>query len=115
MKTHDIYIPAIKDTVTYTSGENSADNFKVIDAANADDYWFHVSEKSSSHVTVSPPEGINKKQLAKIITQGVVLCKQLSKYASEKDLPIIYTQIKNIQKTNIVGSVNVTGGKVVTC
>jgi len=51
---------------------------------------------------------MDKKQKRDIVTQGAVLCKQHSKYKSDKNVKIVYSMIKNIQKTAVVGQVRVS-------
>ena len=115
MKYKDIYITTLKMTILYRIGQHAAENFELIDASKEDDLWFHVNERPSAHVVAEVPEGMDKKELKYIIKQGVVLCKQESKYVSEKKLPIIYAKIKNIEKTAVVGQVNVLQGTIVVC
>jgi len=104
MKTQIIYIPSIKCEITYTIGQNAEDNDVIIDAASPNDIWFHVDNKPSCHIIASVPDNISRADIGYIINQGVVLCKKHS-YPSEKKLPILYTRIKNIQKTNIPGRI----------
>lgn len=59
------------------------------------------------------PNDINKKYIKYITKQGALLCKQNSKYRSDKNVSIIYTQIKNITKTNIIGTVITTNTKTI--
>jgi hypothetical protein len=48
---------------------------------------------------------LDKKQKLQIIKQGALICKQNSKYKSEPNLDIIYTNISNVIKTNVIGQV----------
>lgn len=104
MKTQVIYIPSLKCEVTYTIGQNAADNDAIIDAAGPNDIWFHVDNKPSCHIIATVPDGISRSDIKYIVNQGVVLCKQHS-YPSEKKLPILFTRVKNIQKTSKPGQV----------
>jgi predicted ribosome quality control (RQC) complex YloA/Tae2 family protein len=104
MKTQFIYIPSLKCEVTYTIGQNASDNDAIIDAAGPNDIWFHVNNKPSCHVIATVPDDINRSDIKYIVSQGVVLCKKNS-YPSEKKLPILFTRVKNIQKTNKPGQV----------
>jgi predicted ribosome quality control (RQC) complex YloA/Tae2 family protein len=87
--------------ITFKSDIN---NDVIIDAASPNDIWFHVDNKPSCHIIASVPDNISRADIGYIINQGVVLCKKHS-YPSEKKLPILYTRIKNIQKTNIPGRI----------
>uniref|UniRef100_A0A6C0B3K8 NFACT RNA-binding domain-containing protein n=1 Tax=viral metagenome TaxID=1070528 RepID=A0A6C0B3K8_9ZZZZ len=106
MKKVQKYFQGVQRPITYSVGENAEDNEDIIDAANADDVWFHGQGFSSCHV-IADINGLklDKKQKRQIITQGALLCKQNCKYSYMSDLAIIYTEVKNIQKTNIKGTV----------
>ena len=108
------YIDAIRDTVVFIIGENASDNFDVIDQAKPNDIWIHLHQSASCHViaTLPPDKEYDKKHLHKIIVQGCMLCKQNSKCASAKKLPIMYTHIKNVEKTEKVGCVAVNVYKI---
>jgi predicted ribosome quality control (RQC) complex YloA/Tae2 family protein len=101
MKTTQVYIPKINETITYNIGTNAQDNFDIIDASNSYDLWFHVDNLPSCHVVASIPnaEKYNHKEIAYIAKQGACICKQYSKYASQKKLPIIYSKISDITKS----------------
>lgn len=113
MKQITRYIDSVKADITFTIGGNAQENSDIIDAAGPDDIWFHLDSLPSEHVVASIPEGLDKKQILKIATQGAVLCKQYSKYASTKNLSIIYTRIKDIMKTEKVGCVIAQNQKVI--
>jgi predicted ribosome quality control (RQC) complex YloA/Tae2 family protein len=102
-----IYFPQIMGgiDVQYLIGKNAKDNFRIIDLAKPTDLWFHVEEKPSCHVIAIIPDGGSTKDLRYIIKQGAVLCKQHSRYASEKNLPIIFTTVDNVIKTKTPGMV----------
>lgn len=106
MKHVSKYIDAIKAEITFVIGGNAQENFDIIDEAKQQDLWFHVgNDMPSEHIIASIPTNLSKKQIGKIATQGAVLCKQYSKYASQKNLAIIYTQVKDISKTETIGCV----------
>jgi len=115
MKLLSVYIDAVKQEVDFMIGSNAQENFDIIDASDPYDVWFHVEGLPSEHVVANlPPDiPIDKKQMAKIVKQGAVLCKQFSKYASQKKLPIVYTQIQYLEKTEKVGCVINKNPKVV--
>ena len=103
-----IFIPSIQTNVDYSIGKNAKHNFEIIDSSDDNDIWFHVANESSSHIIAHIPADmkLNKKQLRQILTQGAVLCKSHSRYKSQKNIEIIYTHIKNIEKLQTPGSVN---------
>ena len=114
MRIESKYIEAIRDTVEFIIGEDAADNFNILDMARPDDIWFHLFKDSSCHIiaTLPPEKKYEKKQLYRVIIQGCMLCKQNSKYASAKKLPIMYSPIKNVEKTPKVGCVAVNVYKI---
>jgi len=100
--------------IEYKVGSNTQENHDIIDAAEPEDYWFHISGCASCHVICKIPENINdKKILQKIAKQGAVICKANSKYKSYKNVQIDYTKIKNVTKKEIPGSVIITNFKSV--
>lgn len=101
MKTAQVYIPKINETITYTIGTNAQENFDIIDASNESDLWFHVNNMPSCHVVASIPDAqkYNHQEIFYIAKQGACICKQYSKYASQKKLPIIYSKISDITKS----------------
>lgn len=101
MKTVQIFISKINETITFTVGANAQENFDIIDAAEETDLWFHVDGEPSCHVVASIPNSkkYNHKEVAYIAKQGACVCKQYSKYASQKKLPIIYSKIIDITKS----------------
>ena len=113
MKTEIIVVSAME--MTYHIGVSAQDNFDLIDASSPQDIWFHVEGLPSCHVVAVIPENekLDKKKMRTIIKQGAVICKKHSKYASHKNLPIIYTNIENVQKTSTIGSVVTTNTKTI--
>jgi len=139
MRTVTRFIPSIGESILYKIGRNAKNNIEIIEESNTQDIWFHVSNDSSCHViavmnlehyntihncVTDPekeylrynfePEQLTKKQLMHIIKQGAVICKEYSKYKSEKNVEIIYTKIENVVPTNIIGSVNAFKTKKMT-
>jgi len=112
MKKIQKYFQGVQRPIIYNIGENADENEDIIDLANENDLWFHAQGFSSCHVTAEV-QGItfDKKQKRQIVTQGALLCKQNCKYSYMTDLAIIYTEVKNVQKTNIKGTV-ITKDKV---
>ena len=51
-------------------------------------------------------QDLNNKQKLQIIKQGALICKRYSnKYKSQKNVEVIYTNIENVCKTNVIGTV----------
>jgi predicted ribosome quality control (RQC) complex YloA/Tae2 family protein len=113
MKVIDKYIEPLGITIQFHVGKNAQDNFDIIENANPNDIWFHIDDNASCHVIGSLPEDttFGKKQLMYIIKQGAIICKQFSKYKSHKNVSIVYTPIKNVTMTDIIGSVVIQSSK----
>ena len=116
MKTLHRYVSALGDDIEYIVGQNASDNFTIIDNSNDKDIWFHIHNEPSGHVIANMPGEINltKKQLRQIITPGALVCKEHSKYKSQRNLEIIYTYVKNVEKTDTVGKVSITNSKIIS-
>ena len=113
-KIEEQYNQGLKMAITFYIGKSAAGNFEIIDISEPDDIWFHINNDSSAHVIAKLPADFNKKDLKYIIKHGAVICKQNSKYKTAKvPTEIIYTKVKNIEKTNTIGSVHVTDEKIV--
>ena len=113
MKRELVYFSQLQTDIEYLIGKNDQDNFNVIDNAKPNDIWFHLNDYPSCHVVALIPNNINKKNMKYITKQGALLCKQNSKYKLEKNLSIVYTQVKNITKTDKIGLVISTNTKII--
>lgn len=115
MLTKEEYIAQLKRNITFYIGTNAADNFTAIEAGGPEDIWFHADDASSCHVVAVMPEDIDRKQKLWIIKRGALLVKQhTKKFASMKNLPVICTEIQNIEMTDISGKVIVDPEKTKT-
>jgi predicted ribosome quality control (RQC) complex YloA/Tae2 family protein len=114
MKTENLFVQGLNREITFYIGKNKHENFDVIDKGSSDDLWFHANDISSCHVVAILPDDINKKDLKYIIKTGALLCKiNTNKLKSLDDVEILYTQIKNIEKTNIPGCVKIKNTKII--
>ena len=114
MKSENILIQPLKREITFYIGKSKEDNFAVIDAGNENDLWFHASNDSSCHIVCEVPDDVEKSDMRYIIKMGAVLCKNnTNKLKGQKNVEIIYTQIKNITKTAIAGCVQTTNTKTI--
>lgn len=111
MKNLQIYDSVLKNTFDIVIGTSAKENWEIIDNASETDIWFHLDDYSSSHVILKT----NNYKLKEFNKQTFIycahLCKQHSKYKNQKNIEIIYTQIKNIKKGDIIGSVIVNNSK----
>jgi predicted ribosome quality control (RQC) complex YloA/Tae2 family protein len=116
----NIWIHSLSHDVLFRYGKNAAGNFAIIDMSNPEDLWFHVSGESSAHVIACLHESdthvgkkLDKKQTSQIIKQGALLCKNISKYKDKKNLEIVYCKIKDLEKTDTIGTVNIKNQKTI--
>jgi predicted ribosome quality control (RQC) complex YloA/Tae2 family protein len=110
-------IISIQDNdITFFIGGNAKENFEIIDSAKSDDLWFHVDNLPSCHIIAAISDitdNKSKKDIRYIVKQGALLCKKYSKYKSVSNLPITYTYISNVHKTDVIGSVITTNSKII--
>jgi predicted ribosome quality control (RQC) complex YloA/Tae2 family protein len=118
MKIEKILIQRLDKEITFIIGKNKSENFEVIDMGSKNDLWFHADDISSCHVIclLSDIINIDKKDLRYVIKTGALLCKNnTNKLKSLKNVEIIYTQIKNITKTDVEGCVITQNTKSIIC
>ena len=79
------------------------------------DLWFHVRGTSGSHTVLKIPEGFDGIIPKDIITTAAEICAYYSKAKNAKNVPVAYTESKNVNKYRGAksGSVVVKGEKVV--
>ena len=94
-------------------GKNKEDNFRIIDESVDTDIWFHVDGEPSCHVILKNTNNIRDipKQ---VIKHGAYLCKINSKAAKSNKTIIMYSPLKNVEKTAIMGQVLVSSYKSVS-
>lgn len=97
-------------------GKNAQENHDLVDGAAEEDLWFHVSGHPSCHVIGKMPQdiGLNKSDVTKIAKQGAIICKSFSKFKSDKNVKIEYTQVKNVTKLKVKGRVSIKNAKSIT-
>lgn len=108
-----ITIPKLNIEVEFVVGKNAQDNFDIIDDAEPHHIWFHIEGHSSCHVIAKLEEPLDRKNVKYVIKQGAVLCKQHSKQNNQKNIPIVYTNIENVSKSDTPGSVIIKNQKTI--
>ena len=92
-------------------GKNKKHNFELIDAATATDIWFHLENGPSAHVILKTGLPVNEIP-RKVIKRCARLCIENSgvdKGTQRAHLQnVIYTEIANVQKTEILGQVTLS-------
>jgi predicted ribosome quality control (RQC) complex YloA/Tae2 family protein len=100
-------------------GQNSKENWNLIDSADSFDLWFHIEGFPSGHVIIKETINTKNTKNAKIdypnelLLNGAMHCKNQSKIKN-KHCKIIYTTIENITKGREIGSVNAKNIKYIT-
>ena len=89
-------------------GENAKENWALIDASEAEWWWFHLKSFHSCHVILESEEPTKE-----MIIKAASLCKLYTKYRNIPNLKINYTPIKNIKKAEKVGSVTFNSNRKV--
>jgi predicted ribosome quality control (RQC) complex YloA/Tae2 family protein len=102
-------------TYTIKIGKKAEENWKIIEEALPNDIWFHLAgDRPSCHVVLQVTEDIQKVPI-QVIKQCCVLCKaNTNKFKSEKNVPVIYTKIKNVKLGEHVGQVYTVDTKEIT-
>jgi len=112
MKSEKLFLQGLNREIIFYIGQHKNENFDVIDKGELDDLWFHANEISSCYVVAIIPKDITHKDMKYIIKAGALLCKKYTnKLKSLTNIEIIYTQIKNIEKTEYSGCVKIINQK----
>jgi predicted ribosome quality control (RQC) complex YloA/Tae2 family protein len=89
-------------------GKNQKENDRLIDMSSPNDIWFHVSNSPSTHVILKNEDKMSINKIPKqVLKRCACLCKSHSKSSSVRNCEIMYTQIMNVEKTDIPGKVTV--------
>jgi predicted ribosome quality control (RQC) complex YloA/Tae2 family protein len=116
MKVEEVYFQNLDEIITFHIGKSKEDNFRIIDIANPEDLWFHAKDTPSCHVIALMPENndYTKKELMSIIKHGAMLCKEnTTKINNLSNVEFLYTKIKNVVKTKVVGCVDICNTKTI--
>jgi len=93
---------------TIIAGKNRQGNDEILRESDPDDIWFHISKSPSGHVILKNPEQTPINKIPKqVLKRCACICKASTR-TSEKNCEIIYTQLKNITLTDILGQVTIT-------
>ena len=95
-------------------GQNKEENFVILDESNENDIWFHVDKQPSSHVILTNHDNEKINSIPRqVIKRCAYLCKINSKAKKMKICDIMYSYVRNVIKTDIIGLVNVTEYKLI--
>jgi predicted ribosome quality control (RQC) complex YloA/Tae2 family protein len=96
-------INIMNDSINYKLGRNAKENYQLIDEAtdiNSDYWWFHLEHYPSGHCVVHTKD---MDRACAIFAASLV--KSYSKLKHQKNVKILYIQIKDIRKTKTIGEV----------
>lgn len=85
------------DEIIFRRGRNAKENHRLIEDADSNDWWFHMSETSSCHVIMDCSDITNDR-----VKFACDIIKNSKKYGK---ILICYTKINNIKKTKNPGEV----------
>ena len=85
-------------------GRNKNENDILYTSADENDIWFHIHNEPSAHLWLKSTI-YTKQELYTIALQ----LKMRSKYKKQNHIEVIYTQKKNLQKTNTIGKLSIIG------
>lgn len=104
--------------ITYVIGQSQAENHQVLDGTDPADIWFHIEGAPSAHVVARLGDlktSLDRKQRGKALRQGAVLCKShTAKMVSVKNIPIVYTECRHVEKTDVPGQVLTSNTRILT-
>ena len=115
MRSESVFIQGLNKEIIFHIGTNQAENFEVLDRGLENDLWFHANNEPSCHIVAILPEGIERGDIRYIVKQGALLCKvNTNKLKSRQNVEFMYTEVKNVEKTSVPGTVNVKNKKIIT-
>lgn len=82
-------------------GKNAKGNEEIIKMSNQEDTWFHLENLSSPHIILKNEGDIIPKRY---INQVASMLFEYKKNAP-RNSNVIYTQVKNVKLTNVLGTV----------
>jgi predicted ribosome quality control (RQC) complex YloA/Tae2 family protein len=95
--------------LNYKIGTDAAENWRLIDAAQQTDLWFHVADAPSSHVVLALPDGASLKH---VTNQTIICCataciQRSSVKSCRGKIKVSYTTMANLSKAATLGSVEI--------
>jgi predicted ribosome quality control (RQC) complex YloA/Tae2 family protein len=86
--------------ITMVLGQNARENFAILDEAEPDHYFFHLSAFPSGYVLVQSSE-----MTPALVNIAAEFCKSGSKYKRLRDIKIDYCKFSNLIKGEKMGLV----------
>ena len=91
------------ENFTIKIGRNDEENDKIIKEGEQNDLWFHIKNNPSPHGIIH--SDTKEEPTKDVIYKTAELVKSYSKYKDLSKITIIYTKLKNIKRTDVLGSV----------
>jgi len=85
----------------YIIGKNAQDNFKILESADDNYYFFHLTSFPSPFVILVCEDNPTNEE----INKAAILCKDNSKYRNLKNLRVDYCQCSNVMKGDKIGEI----------
>ena len=82
----------------YVGKNNTQNDYLTLKFANSQDIWFHTKKIHGSHTVIKL--GINKDVPKQTMREAAQLAAYYSKARISSQVPVDYTQIKNVRKPN---------------
>ena len=97
-----VYIETYEN-FTIKIGRNDEENDNLIKEGGQNDLWFHIKNNPSPHGIIH--SDTKEEPTKDVIYKTAELVKSYSKYKDLSKITIIYTKLKNIKRTDVLGSV----------
>ena len=91
-------------------GKNAKGNETIIKMSHQDSIWFHLDNNPSAHIILQNEGDIIPKRYINQIAAMLFQCKK----NAPKNSNVIYTKVKNVKLTNILGSVIPKNTRIIT-
>lgn len=78
-------------------GKNAAENWALLDLPG-EYWWFHLESFKSPYVIVE-----SRELSTEALYQAALACKDNSKFRNYKNVYVVYTQIANVRRGDVVG------------
>lgn len=96
-----VWIEELDREYTLWIGKNARENEEIIRMSNGDSLWFHLENISGPHMILETEgEPIPKRYINMVASKF-----RLHKKGLGKNYRVIYTEVKNVGLTNVLGSV----------
>ena len=86
--------------ITIKVGKNAKENWELMENANPEHTWLHLTYYPSPHVIIEHP-----KPCIDTIVEGALLCKMNSKHKKARKVKVDYTKCDNLEKGEEEGEV----------